>query len=134
MSRPENINDIDPDDIQFAQVNVDHIAADGTLLKAYATFMETCQKYGGSVEVKYNTAYFTRPPTEGEKADQLRTAQIRWDDGQKQYQTLAAVGELEHSWNHSAAQSWAEREGLPFPPEHDPIAAIDVAIRDGVEA
>ena len=134
MSRPESILDIELDDVQFAQISMEHISADGPLLKAYATFMESVQKNGAEVEVRYNTAYFTRRPTLQEQNAQLKSAQTRWDDGKKHYETLAAVGELEYSWYRTAAQSWAEREGMPFPPDHDPIESIDVMIRDEVEA
>ena len=92
------------------------------------------QKNGAEVEVRYNTAYFTRRPTLQEQNAQLKSAQIRWDDGKKHYETLAAVGEVEHSWYRTAAQSWAEQEGMPFPPAHDPIESIDVMIRDEVGA
>lgn len=134
MSRPESILDIQLDDVQFAQISMEHISADGPLLKAYATFMESVQKNGAEVEVRYNTAYFTRRPTLQEQNAQLKSAQIRWDDGKKHYETLAAVGEVEHSWYRTAAQSWAEQEGMPFPPAHDPIESIDVMIRDEVGA
>jgi len=134
MTRPEKISDIDLEDVEFARVSVDNIAADGSLLKAYATFMESAQKVGATVEVRYNQATFTRRPTESEQREQLSRAQSRWDEGQKHYQTLAAVGELEYSWHRDQAENWAKQEGMPFPPEHDTIAAIEVAIRDAVDA
>lgn len=132
MARPEKISDIELSPVQFATVQVDAIASQAALLKAYATFMEACEKAGAEVEVKYNGATFERQPTAQEKAEQLRSKQSAWDEGKKQYGILQAVGECEYSWQRSQAQRWAEEEGMPFPPEHDPIAAIDSVIRDEV--
>lgn len=134
MARPESITDIELNPVQFATVQVDAIASNGALLKAYATFMEAAQKAGAEVEVKYNGATFERKPTQQEKADQLRSKQSSWDEGKKQYEILRDVGECEYSYMRSQAQRWAEDEGMPFPPEHDIIDAIDIAIRDEVKA
>lgn len=134
MSRPETVNDIEVKPVDFATVQVDSIASDGTLLKAYAIFMEAVQKAGATVEVRYNAAYFTREPSPAEQERQLQSAQSTWDAGKKYYDTLAAVGEVEHEYHKSLAQHWAEQEGLPYPPEHDVIESIDVMIRDEVTA
>lgn len=128
MARPETIHDIDIDPVQFATVQVDAISAHASLLKAYATFMEAAQKAGAVVEVKYNGATFERPATEAEKLAQLKSKQSSWDEGKKQYDILAAVGECEYSYNRSQAQRWAEAEGMPFPPAHEPISEFDAII------
>ena len=134
MSRPETIADIEIQEVQFASIQVDTISAQAALLKAYATFMEACEKAGAEVDVRYNGATFTRPATAREQAEQLKSKQSSWDEGKKQYEILASVGECEYSYMRTIAKTWAEGEGLPFPPETDIITAIDVAIRDEVDA
>ncbi len=134
MSRPETIDDIEVKPIDFDTVHVENIASDGTLIKAYGAFMEAVQKGGAAVEVRYNTAYFTREATPAEQQRQLRDAQSTWDAGKKHYDTLASVGAVEHEYYKSLARQWAEKEGLPYPPEHDVIESIDVMIRDEVTA
>lgn len=128
MARPESISDIEVKDIDFASVDVNDIASDGSLVKAYGTFMEAVQKAGATVEVNYSTARFSRPANQKEREAQLRQAQASWDDGKKQYETLAAVGECEYAWQRGQAQKWAEGEGIPFPPEHEPMSDFDAVI------
>lgn len=36
-----------------------------------------------------------------------------------------AVGRCEYSYLESMARTWAEGEGLAFPPEHEPIGDLD---------
>ena len=137
MARPESISDIDLDPIQFATVQVDAISANAALLKAYATFMEAVQKAGADVEVKYNGATFERKPTDQEQQKQLTSQQNSWDDGKKQYEIMASVGKCEYSYMENVAQRWAEKEGLEWPPAHEPLSDFDAvisAIDEEVEA
>jgi len=133
MARPEKISDIELSPIQFATVQVSDIASHGALLEAYARFMVAAQKAGAMVEVKYNGATFERMPTDQEQKDQLKGKQASWDEGKRQYEIKAAVGECEYSYMESMAKSWAAGEGMPWPPEHEPISEFDAVIR-GIDA
>lgn len=135
MSRPEFIEDIELENIEFAAIEVDKISLDPALLKGYTAFLEAATKAGAEIDSSgYRGVRFLRFPNESEQRSQLITAQNRWDEGKRNYEHLASVGETEYSWQRSSAESWAKAEGMPFPPEHDPIAAIDAVIRDGVNA
>ena len=132
MSRPETLNDIEiNNEVQFANVQVNLIATDAALLKAYAVFMEAVQKAGGTVEAtSYAGTNFHRPPSLKEQMEQLEQAQTRWDEGKKQYEILRDVGQCEYDYQKRQAEKWAEEEKLPFPPESEPIKPLDVVIRD----
>lgn len=135
MSRPESIEDIELSAIEFGSIDLSLIADDGAKIKAYGAFMEALQKSGASVEIRYNTtAKFSRPPNAREKLSQLDNAQMSWDNGKKLYETLRDVGEVEYSYQRDVARNWAEDEGLPFPPEHEPISEFHAVIRDIDEA
>ena len=135
MSRPETIDDIEVDTISFGTVELGLIATNGAMVKAYGAFMEAVQKAGATVEVQYgHTAKFIREPTESELMEQLRSKQNIWDEGKKCYETLRDVGECEYSYQSGQAQRWAEKEGLPFPPESHEIKSYDAVIRDIEEA
>lgn len=129
MARPSKISEIELSPIQFATVQVDAIASNGALLKAYATFMEAAQKVGANVEVKYNGATFEREPTEQEKREQLKSKQSSWDEGKRQYEIKRDVGSCEYSYMETLARTWAEGEGETWPPEHEPISEFDAVIR-----
>ncbi|MBV9921913.1 MAG: hypothetical protein JOY78_13815 [Pseudonocardia sp.] len=134
MARPETIEDIEINRTEFGSIDVNKIANDGTLLKAYAIFLESVQKAGGEVELRYgSSATFTRAPSPKEQFDQLRAAQREWDVAKKYYEQIAAVGDTEHSYQRREAEVWAEKEGLPFPPEHEPIESVDTVI-DNIDA
>lgn len=135
MARPEYIADIEVENIEFATIELDKITTDAALLKGYTAFLEAATKAGAVVDsTAYRGVQFHRRPTLAEQTEQLKRAQDRWDTGKKLYETLAAVGELEYSYQRSTAADWAVAENLPFPPEHDPILAIDAVIREGAEA
>ena len=130
MSRPESLSDIEIEVTDFATVDVEKIAGDGSLLKAYATFMEAVQKAGGTVEIRYSSrAEFKRPPTLVEQVAQLKSAQAQWDMHKKYYEQMAEIGSCEYEYQQSHAKDWALAEGLPFPPEHTPISDFDAVIR-----
>lgn len=130
MPRPENIADIEVQNVEFATILVDQITLDPTLLKGYTAFLEAATKAGAITDSVYRGVRFLRQPTMAELEDQLRGAQSKWDNGKKLYDTLEAVGELEYSWEESVARQWAEGENLPFPPEFEPIKSFDTVIRD----
>lgn len=138
MARPEKISDIEVTPIEFGTLRCDQISAHPTLLKAYAAFMEACQKAGASVDTSYyGGTTFTRPATAREQAEQLNQKQSAWDEGKKQYDIMAAVGRCEYSYLESMARTWAEGEGLEFPPPHEPIGTVEdtiAAIDEAVEA
>jgi hypothetical protein len=135
MARPESTRDIELDDIEFGNIELRKIATDPLLLKGYTAFVEAVAKAGAiATDTPYSGVSFTRRASQTEAQEQLRTAQSRWDDGQRHYQTLASVGELEYNYHRTQAEEWAKSEDMPFPPEHDPIAAIDAVIRDEVDA
>lgn len=138
MARPESITDIELEDVEFATFDPSKIATDGTILKAYATFLEAMQKAGAVVsETSYRGVTFYRRPSDKEQQDQLRQKQASWDYRKKEYDTLAAVGELEHGYMESQVREWATGEGLPYPPPHEPISDFHATIRaidDAVEA
>ena len=133
MARPETLEDIEVESIDFATVQVGNIAGHATLLKAYAVFMEACDKAGALVDPAYYSTRFSRPPTEAEKLAQLEQAQRSWDEGQKLYGHLRDIGDVEHEYQRGMAQRWAEGEGLPFPPEHDPILKPLDEVLDDIE-
>ena len=133
MARPESLNDIELKDEEFATVQVGNIAGHATLLKAYAVFMEACEKAGASVDTAYYSTRFSRPPTAAEQDEQLRRKQSSWDEGQKLYGHLRDIGDVEHEYQRGMAQRWAEGEGLPFPPEHDPILKPLDEVLDDIE-
>ena len=130
MARPESTRDIEINDIEFGRIDFNQIATDAALLKGYTAFLEAVSKAGATVDMRYSGAHFSRCPSQAEMRDQLETAQNRWDEGKKQYEMLASVGEVEYSWQRSQAETWAKGEDMPFPPEVDPIEAIDAVIRD----
>lgn len=131
MARPESINDIELDEVEFGSIEVNKIATDGALLKGYAAFLEAVQKSGSvSITEDYRGVHFHRKASGKEAADQLRTAQYDWDERKKFYEQLRDVGTTEYEVQTTLAKEWAEKEGLPFPPEHDPIEAFDAVIRD----
>ena len=133
MARPETLDDIELENIDFATVHVDSLTTHASLLRAYATFMEACEKAGAEVTQSYNTARFSRPPTAKEQEDQLRRKQSSWDEGKKLYGHLLDIGDVEYEYPRGIAQRWAEGEGMPFPPEHDPILKPLDEVLDDIE-
>ena len=118
MARPETTRDIELDEVEFATIELKKIATDPALLKGYTAFVEAATKAGATVtDTPYSGVAFTRRPSQAEAQFQLRTEQDRWDEGQKQYEILAVVGEVEYTWQRNQAERWAESEGMPFPPE-----------------
>jgi hypothetical protein len=135
MARPESLEDIEMENVEFANIEVDKITLDPALLKGYTAFLEAATRAGAEVDSSaYRGVRFLRYPNMAEQEEQLRRAQARWDEGKKYYEHLAGVGDVEYNWHRGVAEEWAAREGMPFPPDHDPIAAIDVVIREAVEA
>lgn len=131
MARPESIADIKAEQIEFATVDVNLIANRGDYLKAYAMFMEAVQNLGGEVSVSYGSrTTFTRPPTDKDLKTQLTAEQTKWDERQKYYEQLRDVGDVEYSHQRTYAQQHVESEGLPWPPEHDPISDFHKVIAD----
>ena len=134
MSRPENVSDIEIKPVEFATVQLNLISTNPALLKAYQLLLEQAVKGGATAESTYGGTTFSRPATERELREQLKTAQSSWDHLQKLYDQYAAVGELEHSYMNSSLKNWAAEEGLPYPPPHEPISSFDAVIRDIEEA
>lgn len=138
MARPESIHDIEVSDVEFGRIDFIKLALDPALLRGYTAFLEAVSKSGATVTMaSYNPAVFSRPATLSEMQDQLTSAQNVWDESAKYYEQLAAVGEVEYSYQRSAAERWAEAEGMPFPPEveaslplPDGSDAFDAVIRD----
>lgn len=131
MARPENIFEIELQDVEFAHIDLTKISTDSALLKGYTAFVEAATKAGATVDpTDYRGVAFFRSPNLKEQQSQLQSAQNSWDYGEKLYFTLASVGELERSWEMDRAEQWAKENDMPFPPEHDPIGAIDAVIRD----
>lgn len=132
MSRPENVSDIEIEDVEFATVQVNQISVDPLLLKGYQLMLEQLTKAGATVTTGYSGVTFARKATAKEAEDQLKSKQSTWDHLKKLYDQFAAVGELEHSYMESSVKSWAAQEGLPYPPPHEPISSFDAVIR-GIE-
>lgn len=132
MSRPENIADIEIEDVEFATVQIAKISTDPALLKGYQLLLEQLTKAGATTETGYNGVTFYRRATDQEAAEQLRSKQSSWDHLEKLYRQYESVGELEHSYMDSSVKAWALGEGLPYPPKHEPITAFDAVIR-GIE-
>lgn len=132
MARPETTRDIELDDVEFATIELKKIATDPALLKGYTAFVEAATKAGATVtDTPYSGVAFTRRPSQAEAQFQLRTEQDRWDEGKKQYEQMAAVGDVEYTWQRSQAERWAEREEMPFPPEVEeslPIPSVEDTI------
>jgi len=124
MARPETTDDIEIVPTEFATVYVDKIIGDGELLAAYATFIKAVERAkNGHVVVSYSTRVeLNRTPTDKEMSDQLRSAQSGWDYRKKLYDQKAELGACEHSYEENSAKKWAEDEGLPWPPPHEPIS------------
>lgn len=130
MARPEHIADIDSENIEFACVEIEKINTDPSLLKGFVAFLEAVTKAGAVVDTGgYRGVRFLRAPSLAEQENQLRSAQSSWDEGKRQYDILASVGECEHSWNRSDAKAWAEKENMPFPPPHEPISDFDAVVK-----
>lgn len=129
MSRPETIQDIDEKNVDFATVELGLIATDPALMKGYTAFIDAVQKGGAEARSEYNRVVLSRRPSTEELKDQLRVAQATWDEHKKHYETLRDVGETEYEFQRNQAERWAESEGLPFPPEHEPIRNFHQAIR-----
>ena len=130
MPRPETTRAIEIKDVDFGAIYFAQIATNPGLLKGYTAFLEAVQKAGARVDQRYDGAHFYRTATQEEMQDQLRSAQSVWDESKKHYETLAAVGKTEYPYQYNQAEVWAKKEGLPFPPEHDPITAIDWALQE----
>lgn len=129
MARPENIYDIELSQVEFAHISIDKISTDAALLKGYTAFVEAATKAGATVDpTDYRGVTFFRSPNLKEQESQLLSAQNSWDYGQKLYDTLAAVGELERSWEADTAKKWAAENDMPFPPEHEPISDFHATI------
>jgi hypothetical protein len=130
MARPVTTKDIEVEQTEFATVDVSLIADRGDFLKAYATFMEAVQKARGDVDIDSysNRARFTRPPTAKEQDNQLKTAQTKWDERKKYYDTMRDVGKCEYDYQRSYAEEWAKEEDMPWPPPHVPISEFDRVI------
>jgi hypothetical protein len=129
MARPETINDIEANDIDWATINVDLIVASPSLLKAYASFAEAVAKTTATVDTNYaHSVRMSRPPTIGELERQLNNEQSAWDERQKCYDKLKDFGQVEMDYQRNYAQRHAEREGLPWPPPCKPIESIDVDV------
>lgn len=131
MSRPEVIADIELEDIEIATFKLEKFATDGKILKGYTAFIEAMNSAGHIVDsTTYQGVIVYRRPNLKEQVEQLKVAQGSWDTGKKYYDQKASVGECEYSYYESTAKSWAEKEGLPWPPECEPIATVDTVIRD----
>ena len=130
MARPDCLADIEPrEHTDFGTIRVDDIVAHPAMLKAYATFVEAIQKAGGSVSGSSYSMTLSRSATIEEQLQDLRSAQSAWDMRQREYESMKDFGEIE-DWKRDSVRAWAEAEGLPFPPEHEPIESFDATIRD----
>lgn len=130
MSRPEEISNIELDNVEIATFEMEKFSTDGTILKAYGTFIESMQRAGHSVESQsYGRVRVYRAPDLREQVEQLKSKQVVWDERQKYYDQMVAVGHTEHSYQESSAKKHAEAEGLPWPPPHEPITSLDTVIR-----
>lgn len=130
MARPEAFEDIEVSNVLYADIQLDHISMDPVLLKGYASLLAAAQTAGSIIDSSYSRVQFFRTPTHAELTQQLTNAQTAWDHGKKCYAQLATVGECERPWERGTAERWADKEGLPFPPEHEPITSFDAVIRD----
>ena len=131
MARPESTKDIEIAKVEFGNIDFSKIATDPALLKGYTAFIEAVGKAGAVVAMQYSGAHFTRHASQQEALDQLKSAQSRWDEGQKQYNILATVGEVEYNWQRGQAEQWAKDEDMPFPPEVEeslPIPSVEDTI------
>jgi hypothetical protein len=138
MARPDSTKDIEIAKVDFGTLNLDMIALDPALLKGYTAFIEAVVKAGAVMSKGYGGTSFSRHPSQVEMQAQLKDAQDRWDEGFKQYNILATVGEVEYPYLRDIARRWAESEDLPFPPKveeslpipsvEDTIASIDEVI------
>ena len=131
MARPESTRDIELDDIEFGSIELRKIATDPLLLKGYTAFIEAVVKAGASMTKGYGGTSFSRHPSQVEMQAQLKDAQDRWDEGFKQYNILATVGEVEYNWQRGQAEQWAKDEDMPFPPEVEeslPIPSVEDTI------
>lgn len=128
MPRPESYDDVDFDPIEIARIEVGNMGTDAELLTGYAAFLKAVAKAGAEANSSYNTVTITRLPSTKEKDTQLKTKQSTWDERKKHYETLRDVGSLEYSYQRNSAERHAEEEGLPWPPEAEPITSVDVTI------
>jgi hypothetical protein len=129
MARPESTRDIELQPVDFGSIMLDKIATDPALLKGYTAFIEAVTKGGATAsKTTYSGVEFTRPATQAEALEQLRTAQMRWDEGKKYYETLASVGEVEYNYHRTIAEEWAKTEDMPFPPDVEPISDFHATI------
>lgn len=130
MARPITIDDIEVEDVEFATVQVNQISTDPGLLKGYQLMLDQMTKAGATVTTSYSGVTFSRKATDREATDQLKSKQSSWDHLEKLYRQYESVGELEHSYMDSSVKSWAEGEGLPYPPPFEPISDFHAVIRD----
>jgi len=129
MARPETVEDILAEQIEFATIQLDKISGEPALLKGYTQFIEAAVKAGAVVDSSYyGGVKLSRAPRPRELAEQLQGKQAAWDEGKKQYEIKRDIGECEYSYMESMAQRWAEQEELPFPPKHEPINSFDAVI------
>lgn len=128
MARPETHDDIELDDIEIAVFQVNNMGIQPDLLLGYAAFLKAMEKAKAKVFTNYNGVHVSREPNAKEKAEQLAAKQSSWDEGKLQYETYAAVGKTEYTYQESHARRWAEGEELPWPPVAEPIDSVDVTI------
>lgn len=135
MARPVRITDIELETVEFATIDISKISISPNLLKGYAAFLEMATKAGATVDNSgYRGAVFSRQPDLAEQRQQLSMAQSRWDSYKNYYEQYQSVGHNEHSFQTDLAENWAKKEGLPWPPEVDPIESFDVVINHIDEA
>lgn len=131
MARPETIQDIEPEGIQIASIELHRIGDNAQLLRAYADFMTACQRVGVEIVANtYSSTVFKRVPTEKEMQAQLESEQCAWDHRERLYRQLEATGRLEEEYMRNTVEAWAKTEGMPWPPQHEPIESFDAVIRD----
>ena len=129
MPRPETVDDFDLDNIQIATFQVDAMGTVPDLLLAYAAFLKGMEKAKAIVTSNYNGVIVEREPNAKEQAQQLESRKNAWDERQKQYEIYAAVGNCEYDYQNTQAKRHAEEEGLPWPPDVEPIALSDTLDR-----
>lgn len=121
MARPERLDDIEINEVDMGKIDVRAIATDGTLLKAWGTFLEAVQKAGNvRLEDNHYGVQMYRQPTVAEQLKQLTEAQNRWDADQALYEEWASGATMSAEYKVDAAKRHARENDLPmFPWERE---------------
>jgi hypothetical protein len=127
MARPASVFDIEVADVHTATLLPSQLTLHPEMMAAYAEFIRACVAAGATVTEEYSTIKVERKATKKEIEDQLALKQKQWDGYQTNYNEIAEGTEIAE-YKVSGTKTWAEAEGMPWPPVRTDTPVADASV------